>query len=470
MNEGGALERMLKEALGSDYAKQLLDDQRDNLRLYHIYDGAGQMWATATGIDYEPTKRVTNKLKNLIKEETRFMFSRAPEIHIAPETDDAPEHEKKRCDELEARVMRVLGRSKWQNRLPKAGRDILIGKRVALKVSGSSEDDLRVQFRPSLEFFHDYAEDDTQQLNKIIYCYQKNDESEPERQRIWWQQYEMIDGRCRMTELICDGYGAVIEERCRDKDTGLTRIPSAVIINDGLTGDVLGESEVSELESLAAAYNHMTSDDTDALKFNMFPQRIFSDASEDSLKNIRISPGAMVDLQTDPAVVDKQAQYGLLESSFNYDSRVEHVLDRICDDMHELTSVPRISIEDLKSLGVSGKAMRAMYWPLICRCDERWIEWDAALRDMVDIIAEILGYKELAYQVRIEHEYPLADDTQEEQANDLREVSAQVRSRQSYIEKWDTEDGNRSAEEAIRLMAQEREILEEASYGRAEEG
>ena len=184
------------------------------------------------------------------------------------------------------------------------------------------------------------------------------------------------------------GYGAAIGEELTDVDTRLSGLPAYVILNEGLTSDVLGDSDVEPLMGLQDNYNHMVSDDQDALKFNLFPQTVFTDASEDCMRAVKISPGAMIDLQSDPAQVDKQAQVSKLETHFNYDARFQNSLDTLLDNMYSLMSCPRVTTEYLKAVGVSGKAMRAMYWDLQCRCEERWAEWDTALKWLVREIIE----------------------------------------------------------------------------------
>ena len=65
---------------------------------------------------------------------------------------------------------------------------------------------------------------------------------------------------------------------------------------------------------------------------------------------------------------------------------------------------------------------------------------------------------EIAYTLNIEHLYPVMDDDEEERALDLNEVSAQARSRRSYIEKWQT-DADPDSE--LRQITQEQRLLED---------
>jgi len=298
-----------------------------------------------------------------------------------------------------------------------------------------------------MEFVYEVDVEDADIVRKVTLFYQTNEKPERADQRIWKKTFRMEGGRCRMDEAIFDGNGRPVETRHADADTGLDFLPVYVIINDGLSGDLIGESDVREIAENQDAYNRLNSDDQDALKFNMFPQRVFTDATEESLEKIKIAPGAMVDLQTDPASREgRQAQAKMLESSFGYDSRFENAINRIKNDMYALLSVPNVGLEQLKGIATSGKAMRALYWGLISRCEERWNTWDAALRWMVRGLIKMAGayntasLPDIPYRVKIEHLFPIPEDEEEERDRDLTEVAQQVRSRQSYIGKWQPEE------------------------------
>ena len=110
--------------------------------------------------------------------------------------------------------------------------------------------------------------------------------------------------------------------------------------------------------------------------------------------------------------------------------------------MYELLSVPDLSTEQLKGTLSSGQSIRAMYWELLCRCEEKWTGWEAALRWMAYGVFHLAGatgiasFPPIEWELHIEHGYPLPDDEETERVNDLKEVEAQVRSRRSYMEKW----------------------------------
>ncbi len=430
-----ALTDIVNTELSGLYGQRVLEDMGQIIALYDFYEGDGQQWQTSSSLDYQPTKLVTNLCKKLIKREARFMFGRTPEITLR-DADGAIMPEEQRALE------RVLDGSAFPERLLKGLRDCLIGKRVAIKLTGGIDEEVSVQIRPSLEFVYETDEDDTDRLKKIIFFYQLNDSRSAEGQRIWRQKYEMGGNRCFLTEGIYDGTGRVIEGgECRN--TGLDFIPCRVILNDGLTGDLCGESDVAEIIDSQRCYNRMKSDDIDALRFNMFPQRVAIDADSTSLDNMVLAPGALVDLMTDPARGDDggQASLSMLESKFGYDARFENAISRIKQDMYELLGVPNVSLEQLQGLAQSGRAIRALYWELEERCEERWTVWEPALRWMCrGILAMLSAYTGERYRtdftVHIEHLYPIPEDEEVERELDLREVEAGVRSAESYREKW----------------------------------
>ena len=316
-----------------------------------------------------------------------------------------------------------------------------IRRLIAIKVIGGKDKDIRVSFRPSTEFVYSTMDDDCDVLSKIIFFYQTNNEPLRENQRIWKQKYFLDNGRCILNEGIFDGYGRLLEGG-QDADTGLDFIPCYVVINDGLTGDVMGESDVEELIDLQNAYNRLNSDDADALKFNMFPQTVATDVKAESLEAMRISPGALVDLQTDPATMGSgQAKLDKLESSFSYSERFEAAINRTKNDMFDLLSVPNVSLEQLKGLMQSGKSMKALYWELITRCEDKWASWEPALEWLgMTILRMAAAYHGLTFPddtaVHVEHLYPILEDDFDEMANDQQEVIHQLRSKKSYIEKW----------------------------------
>ena len=432
------IQKAVISELNGIFAQNVLSELTEILRLYSYYDGDGQVWYSNEELDYTPTKVVTNFIKKIIKKEARFMFSRTPEITI--QCNDAPD----KALQIQKYIKQVLDKNQFAKKLTMAGRDCFIGKRVALKIWCGTKD-IELMFRPSFEFVYDTEFDEADNMKKIVFFYGLNDEKDKKDQRFWKQKFEMFDGRCHITEAIYDGYGNTKETIHDFEDTGLDFIPAYIIVNDGLTGDLKGESDVAELISNQNRYNRLKSDDSDALSFHMFPVTVAKNASGSCLDNMRISPNAIIDLQTDQAS-DGEAEIEKLESSFSYHEAFQSSINRVKTDMYDLSDVPYVTTEQLTGVITSGKAMKALYWELMCKCEERWCTWDSAIKWLIKAILkinDIYGYCNLPkidYTVKIEHLYPIMEDEEAERQIDLSEVEKNVRSRRSYIEKWNISD------------------------------
>lgn len=434
---------LLKVELQGVYGDFLEKVNRIN-RWYEIYDG-NQKWSTNTDLDYIPTKKVTNLIKKLIDTRARFMFGREPYFNIKPVAEG--EEAKKKAQEKEDLLYKILKENKFHSKLLKARKDCSIGGKIAIKLWARKDVGLKIIFSPAQEFFIQHNIDDVDQLEKAIFIYAMNDELEPQNQRIKKQVWGMINGYCILNETTHDGRGNVVSVEYENYNTGLDFIPVIIIQNGGLTGETEGKSDVERLWDNQDAYNRLTSDDIDALRFQMFGQDVVTDAAEESLKNIKIAPGAMIDLQTDlsQSSEGRQAKIERLESKFSYADKFQDTINRIKNDMFDIMEVPNVSLEQLKGLMQSGKSMKALYWGLISACEEDWTEWGPALEQMVDYIFRMVdiynlyGARKIArYETTldIEHYYPIQEDENEQKRIDMEEVTAEVRSRQSYIKKW----------------------------------
>lgn len=439
--------QILKTEIEGVYGDYLARVNKIN-KYYSIYSGK-QEWNTPEDLDYEPTKKITNIIKKLIDTKARFMFGKEPYFDIRQIEEDEEKSTKyeDEAQEKEDLLYKILKENKFHSKLLKAKKDCSIGGKIAIKLWGHKEKGLKIIFSPAQEFFPQYNLDDVDQLEKVVFLYALNNEVNTEDQRIKKQVWELVNGKCILNESTHDGRGTVISIEYQDYNTGLHFIPVIIVQNGGLTGETEGTSDVAELWSNQKTYNKMTSDDVDALRFQMFGQDVVTDASEDSIKNIKVAPGAMVDLQTD--IVHKnegrQAKMERLESGFSYDSKFRDTVDRIKNDMYESLDVPNVSLEQLKGLMTSGKSMKALYWGLIAACEEDWTEWGPALEQMVNYIFNMVDTYNL-YKARdiakyettleIQKNYPIQEDEDSKKEIDMQEVNSNVRSRKSYMKKW----------------------------------
>lgn len=301
-----------------------------------------------------------------------------------------------------------------------------------------------------------------------------NQEQDKTKQIIWKQKYEMIDNKCTLSEGFYDGYGRLIEPLSDNVDLKLSGIPAYVILNDGLSGDLKGESDVEELLDNAIAYNMLASEDIDALKKGMNRIIYGTDVDPEASKHFKLKPGAYWDVSTDIAASEgKQAQIGTVETDFNYDARMENTLNRVKSDMYEVLNIPMINNQDLKGMMTSGKSMKALYWQLISRCEEKMKSWKPALEWMVAAILEMVEVYNIdklpqlkEFEVEVENNYPLQEDEDNEKTLDMQQVNSQVMSRKSYMKKW-ANATDEVAEEELKQIQLEKQMLED-SYSQFE--
>lgn len=448
------------------YGSAVLQEMNDILRLYDIYEGRENFIDKSEEKDYTQTEKRTNLIKKLIKEESRFLFGKTPELYIQPKNDT--DADKDKAGEINLYLNKILKDNLFSEKLVKGARDCFIGKRAAIKLYANQDTkELRIMFLPSLEFIYESDEENPNELKKIIFFYQTNKEVEKDKQRIWKQKYEMVDGRCILNEGIYNGNGILIEPINVDVDLQLSGIPCYVIINDGLSGDPFGESDVKELLDNQIQYNRLSSEDVDTLRKGMDRIIYGVDIDPEASEKFQLKPGAFWDVPTDPTAEGKQAALGTIPTDFNYGDKIENSLKRIKSDMYEMLNIPMLSNDELKGMMTSGKTMKALYWQLITRCEEKMMAWRPALEWLIRAILEITEVyqieklPQLDYTVTVENNYPLQEDEDEEKTLDLQQVNAQAMSRKTFIKKWQgvTDD---VADAEIKQIALEREMLEES--------
>lgn len=448
------------------YGSAVLQEMNDILRLYDIYEGRENFIDKSEEKDYTQTEKRTNLIKKLIKEESRFLFGKTPELYVKSKNDT--DADKDKAEQINLYLDKILKDNLFSEKLVKGARDCFIGKRAAIKLYANQDTkEIRIMFLPSLEFIYESDEENPNELKKIIFFYQTNKEVEKDKQRIWKQKYEMIDGRCILNEGIYNGNGILIEPINVDVDLQLSGIPCYVVINDGLSGDPFGESDVKELLDNQIQYNRLSSEDVDTLRKGMDRIIYGIDIDPEASEKFKLKPGAFWDVPTDPTAEGKQATLDTIPTDFNYGDKIENSLKRIKLDMYEMLNIPMLSNDELKGMMTSGKTMKALYWQLITRCEEKMMAWRPALEWLIRAILEITEVyqieklPQLDYTVTVENNYPLQEDEDEEKTLDLQQVNAQAMSRKTFIKKWQgvTDD---VADAEIKQIALEREMLEES--------
>ena len=458
------MNNIITTELGGLYGNEVIKEMNEIIKLYNIYEGQGQDW-TVEEEDYIPTKKKTNYIKKLIKEEARFLFGKTPVFTVQVEDD---KHQQQ-AEEINNYINNLLKNNLFEDKLVKGARDAFIGKRVAIKLHADTiTKTIRVMFVPSLEFVYEPFEDRVDELKKIIFFHQMNQEQDKSKQVIWKQKYEMVDGKCILNEGFYNGNGDLLEALSTNVDLKLSGIPAYVILNDGLSGDLKGESDVEEILENGIAYNKLASEDLDTLKKGMNRIVYGTDIDPKASEKFKLKPGAFWDVATDIASDGKQAQIGTIDTDFGYDARIENALNRIKSDMHEVLNIPMINNSDLKGIMTSGKSMKALYWQLITRCEEKMKSWKPALEWMIRAILEINEVYNITalpklenFDVVVENQYPLQENEDEEMILDLQKVNAQTMSRKSFIKKW-ANVVDEIADEELKQIQLEKQMLEDS--------
>lgn len=463
-----------------------------------LEDGTGQLWAVKDR-DYRPTREIRNLTKKLLKKQGRFMTSVPPTIVVKSVDGTDPTL----VDDKRIAYEKILDDGKFWNKFSKAFMDCVIGKRVLLALMldvddyGNPIDNAPIKFRfyTMPEFLYEYDPNDCDKLIKVQIAYQ--DEStvgKLQNEQRWHKWiYEMRGEECWCTYMVVDGTNTIAyaevpnilnssiagEEQDEQQmhqveirsewNTGLSCIPCTVIFNDGLTGDIRGRSDVKDLMDMQMDYNKTVSDYRDSLRFAMFDQTAFIDADSASIEGVVIAPGAILDIKTDTSLgmgtsngSYKQATIQKVGSEFTFQGAADAYLERLKKDMYECMEQPLP--ESLVNVA-SGKALRMLYDDLITRCEEKWATWDEAIIWLLRLIEEIVLKSDLypddptikqamQYKVSLDldHNYPIPDDEVDTKTIAIKEVEANVRSKQSYIREFG------SAEEADKEFD---EILDE---------
>ncbi len=474
--------RIINDEISGVYGQELLTEIQSLIRFYNIYD-FGADFAVEGAKDYAPAKMPYKKARNLINKEARFLFGKPPDffVSVTPEVDNESAKEKAKQDAslMLNLVTRILKDNHFNKKLIQAAKDAFIARRVAAVVNFNEESGISVNFLPSLEFVAE-TDQSSDQLVKLICFYTRKDSDSKSNQEIYRKKYWMQDGLCWVVEEIRNGMDEVVETITPERKTNLPFIPAVIIINDGLSGDLQGESEIEQLEESESWYSKLANADMDAERKGMNPIKYAIDMSPESTRDLPVSPGSFWDLRSTQDSADgaaTQGKVGMLEPSMTHSDPLSTTLDRIKNDMHEQLSVPDVSPSAMKGIVSSGKTLKAIYWDLIVRCDEKMQTWRPALEFIARCIIE--GAKlypniakmytrvpvpDVEYSITVDNQYPLPEDETEEKQIDLQEVAARSRSVKSYLKKWQNlSDDEIDAE--IKQIAYEQRLFEDSYTG-----
>lgn len=482
-NSYSAVESVLDKELSGLFLSNYKQDLLDILIMYRVYfEGAKFPLDTTDDSDFEPSDVRLNIAKILVDKTARYMFSEPPDINLQNLSPD------KELDYVSANnrlVKAVLKRNNFNTKLVKAAKDCLIGKRVAL-VTNFTNDAISVDFIPAYEFVYETDPNDVDKLIKFIQFYNvvMNDEKEEQRvyKKKWWLDE---DNKCHVEEIIYDGFGREVEIKKEDTATFFDYIPVSIIINDGLSGDPFGDSDIHNVADIEGLYAKLINKDADSLRKGTDQIVCLIDMDPRATGGLSRKPGAMWDLPSDTAKPERQGKVATVDNPMTYSEGLTASLTRLRNIMYTSLAVPDTTSSALQGIVTSGKTMQAIYWDLTVRCNEKMLAWIPAIESCVKTIIEgaianpglRLLYEKSPlvedYQVTVVNNYSILQDDIEERTTDLLEVQSNVRSKKSYIMKWQ-QLNEEEAEAELEQIAKEMQLLSEDSlmadsYGNIEE-
>lgn len=445
-------------------------------KFYQIYKQGMDFATDKTNGDYIPSQLKFKKAAGLVNKEARFMFSTPMDFYVNQDQNET-EIQKENNTILNNFLQKVLKRNFFDKNVLKAAKDCFIGKRVACILNFNEDSGIAIDFLNPLEFYYEMVGTDV--LTKIVAFFVETEASNNVEKRIRKKTYWMEDdGFCWVQEIMYNGLGVPLEELVPARRTLFKYIPAVVILNDGLTNDIRGESEIEDYAKYEKYYSKLVNSDFDAERKSMNPIRYTINASSESTSNLSIGPGAFWDIQSDNNGIEVlDASVGQMESNMSYSAALSATLDRVDNEMHSLGSIPNIESDKLQGVITSGKTLKALYWPLIVRCDEKMQTWGAAAEFIAKCIFDgaALYPKTVPYytneelpivevDIQVMNNYALPEDEQDEKNIDLAEVSAQTMSRSSYMKKW-RKLTDKEVMSELQQIALEQEMLSGNSYG-----
>lgn len=474
---------LIREELGDD-ATETFEEFKEICKYYKIYKKGKDFNVEGTNGDYVPARLRYKMAATLVNKEARFLFAEQPDITIEQKGDleEVTEETKRAFTVMNELVKTILKKNNFQDILIKGARDCFIGKRVACLINFNEQDGVTLTFLSSIQFVFEVRPSNRKVLEKFV-CFTVLKESKTNTiKRIFKKKYTMEtseDGKDKvfLEEDVFDGSAKHIETVTPKQEIKLDFIPAIVFINDGLSEEIKGESEIENLMDFEEWYSKLGNADADAERKSMNPTKYLVDMANNSTKNLSTAAGALWDLGSDQNLENPNVLVGLLEPQMYYSEALKTTLDRIKTTGYEQVDMPNITNESLSGVITSGKALKAIYWPLIVRCKEKMKMWGPNLALMVEMIIKgalvypgtIKRYTQdilvpIEYEVEVVQNTPLPEDEIEEKTIDLAEVEAKTMSRKTFMKKWRGLTKSQITEE-LNQIALERQIIEDSSFG-----
>lgn len=437
---------ILSELAGNNYY-EMKDSVLKTALDYSTYKKGATFATDVTHGDYVPSVVRYKLIKTIIDKEARFMFSQMPDIKVMSDG------ESNDTEQFQNLIDKVIEHNNFSKILLQAAKDCFIGKRVACLVEMSEEDGIIVNFYSSLNFYYEYDVSGKRLEKFVTFELLKNRRANDGRNRKLYcvKVYERKNSVIYVNVYICDSGHNVVETLVPYKATDLGNIPAVVITNDGTLNDIEGISEVDLLQDYESAYSKINNADIDSIRGGMNPIYYLVDMNSNTTKNLYRSPGSLWETKSEQNQDNIHPMIGVLAPPLNHTQALTSTSERLKSMMYSEIDMPDITQEGLLSGITSFKALKALYYPLIVRCNEKLKTWKPALQfimqcvleyarlepDVVNSVYAIAIEKEDAtYEIYVEENYALLEDELEEKEIDLQEINSDAMSVLSYLQKW----------------------------------
>lgn len=334
------------------------------------------------GLDYDPTRFVSNYARLLVSKKAKWQMSGAHGIDVRTRqlgAEDSPEQQREfeRADALESLITQLRRENNAKARLIQAARDRLIAGRVAVKILfNPTNGRLKWVWHPDTETFPVFSEDDFEDLIACHFVRERTIDGQLYYQK---QTFEMIDGECWLSEGLYNAELKRVKVITEKASMGLPFLPVVLVPIEDLAGEPAMSKEFDDIRALSAILNQMNEDAIDSLKFEMFGLTAVINAPAGTAAKMEIAPGAVVEVT---GTGDATPDIKKVEGGFRWNEAHKAVIERTKATMYELTSLPQSAIGDLNFGGMNNDAMRIVFHDIIQDTEEHWLTWGPRLAEL----------------------------------------------------------------------------------------
>jgi hypothetical protein len=429
----------------------------------------GQYWDPPAKLDFNPTIMPVNLANWFVRKRVSWMFENPPDVECQKEQLDptekmtaegyAPSPKQKKSDSAansrEQMLYDIYEDNSITERYLEAGQDYFIGGTVALKLLYNPANGIRMLFKPAQEVFPFASAENPDELDKVhFFSYLDNE------QTIWKQTWEMVGGKCVLSEGI---YDTTLKPKGKLKydqtPTLLDFIPVILFPLNRMSGEVFGTSMLRDLIPLFDQYSRSMSDASDALRFNMFAIKVLAGAGPDGAKGLKVAPNAVW------STSNPESKAQVLESTFQYSDALKDFLMRLENLMHLLADVPDVTPEKMQGFGVvSGVALKLLYSDLVSATQQAWTVWKSRLQKSNEYIFRMVetysgskdpfysyssGDIDGKYKTRIIPHLPLPEDEMQKIQIEQMKLAASLQSVRGAMQEIGVENPDLLIAEAI---------------------